>query len=136
MKTILLAAGFGTRLKPLTNRIPKCLVTIKGEPILGIWLEKLFKLKIKKVRKYKTEWSWAPFFHEVDIIFEGKIYASIGGQSDWLSCEILSKNGISKIKLNKFFRRKLEDSVESFCELVGLDVKSYGSIKIKNIIWN
>ena len=94
------------------------------------------KLKIKKVRKYKTEWSWAPFFHEVDIIFEGKIYASIGGQSDWLSCEILSKNGISKIKLNKFFRRKLEDSVESFCELVGLDVKSYGSIKIKNIIWN
>ncbi len=94
------------------------------------------KLKIKKVRKYKTEWSWAPFFHEVDIIFEGKIYASIGGQSDWLSCEILSKNGISKVKLNKFFRRKLEDSVESFCELVGLDVKSYGTIKIKNIIWN
>ena len=94
------------------------------------------KLKIKKVRKYKTEWSWAPFFHEVDIIFEGKIYASIGGQSDWLSCEILSKNGISKVKLNKFFRRRLEDSVESFCELVGLDVKSYGTIKIKNIIWN
>ena len=94
------------------------------------------KLKIKKVRKYKTEWSWAPLFHEVDIIFEGKIYASIGGQSDWLSCEILSKNGISKVKLNKFFRRRLEDSVESFCELVGLDVKSYGTIKIKNIIWN
>jgi hypothetical protein len=94
------------------------------------------KLKIKKVRKYKTEWSWAPLFYEVDIIFEGKIYASIGGQSDWLSCEILSQNGISKVKLNKFFRRKLEDSVESFCELVGLDVKSYGTIKIKNIIWS
>jgi hypothetical protein len=94
------------------------------------------KLKIKKVRKYKTEWSWAPFFHEVDIIFEGKIYASVGSGSNWLSCEILSKNGISKVKLNKFFRRKLEDSVESFCELVGLDVKSYGTIKIKNIIWN
>jgi len=94
------------------------------------------KLKIKKVRKYKTEWSWAPFFHEVDIIFEGKIYASVGSGSNWLSSEILSQNGISKVKLNKFFRRRLEDSVESFCELVGLDVKSYGTIKIKNIIWN
>lgn len=94
------------------------------------------KLKIKKVRKYKTEWSWAPFFHEVDIIFEGKIYASVGSGSNWLSSEILSQNGISKVKLNKFFRRRLENSVESFCELVGLDVKSYGTIKIKNIIWN
>jgi hypothetical protein len=26
--------------------------------------------------------------------------------------------------------------VESFCELVGLDVRYYGSFKIKNIIWN
>ena len=41
MKTILLAAGFGTRLRPLTNNIPKCLVPIKGKPLLEIWLERL-----------------------------------------------------------------------------------------------
>jgi mannose-1-phosphate guanylyltransferase len=41
MKAILLAAGFGTRLRPLTNDIPKCLVPINGKPLLQIWLENL-----------------------------------------------------------------------------------------------
>lgn len=41
MKTILLAAGLGTRLRPLTDNIPKCLVPIKGKPLLQIWLERL-----------------------------------------------------------------------------------------------
>jgi len=41
MRAILLAAGYGTRLRPLTNRIPKCLVPINGKPLLQIWLERL-----------------------------------------------------------------------------------------------
>lgn len=46
MRAILLAAGYGTRLKPLTNKIPKCLVPIKGKPLLEIWLERLTKTGI------------------------------------------------------------------------------------------
>ena len=38
MKAFLLAAGHGTRLRPITNRIPKCLVPIQGTPLLAIWL--------------------------------------------------------------------------------------------------
>jgi mannose-1-phosphate guanylyltransferase len=38
MKAFLLAAGHGTRLRPLTDHLPKCLVPIRGEPILEIWL--------------------------------------------------------------------------------------------------
>ena len=39
MKAFLLAAGHGTRLRPLTDNIPKCLVPICGVSMLEIWLE-------------------------------------------------------------------------------------------------
>lgn len=41
MRAILLAGGLGTRLRPLTESVPKCLVQIKGVPLLGIWLRQL-----------------------------------------------------------------------------------------------
>lgn len=41
MKVVLLAAGLGTRLRPITNHTPKCLVPINGKPLLDIWLNKL-----------------------------------------------------------------------------------------------
>jgi len=46
MKAIVLAAGFGTRLRPLTNTIPKCLVPLGGQPLLGHWLDKLRRLGV------------------------------------------------------------------------------------------
>lgn len=39
MKAFILAAGNGERLRPLTDAAPKCLMPVKGVPILGIWLE-------------------------------------------------------------------------------------------------
>ena len=39
MKALLLAAGFGTRLKPLTDIWPKCLMPIGGTPLLEYWIE-------------------------------------------------------------------------------------------------
>jgi mannose-1-phosphate guanylyltransferase len=47
MKALLLAAGFGTRLRPLTNSIPKCLVPIHGKPLLGYWFDLLFDAGIE-----------------------------------------------------------------------------------------
>ena len=34
MKAILLAAGLGTRLRPLTDTLPKCMISVGGKPVL------------------------------------------------------------------------------------------------------
>tara|TARA_B100000886_G_scaffold340546_1_gene311093 strand:+ start:8691 stop:9407 length:717 start_codon:yes stop_codon:yes gene_type:complete len=49
IKALLLSAGFGTRLKPLTNNTPKCLVEINGQPLLLNWLNKLERIGCDEV---------------------------------------------------------------------------------------
>jgi mannose-1-phosphate guanylyltransferase len=39
VKAFLLAAGVGSRLRPLTDTVPKCLLAIDGRPLLDIWLD-------------------------------------------------------------------------------------------------
>lgn len=41
MRAMILAAGYGTRLKPLTDRRPKCLMPVMNRPLLDLWLDKL-----------------------------------------------------------------------------------------------
>jgi mannose-1-phosphate guanylyltransferase len=49
MKAFLLAAGHGTRLRPLTDHVPKCLLPIQGVPLLKIWLELCRRFEIHEV---------------------------------------------------------------------------------------
>src|SRR5436305_13696014 len=49
MRALLLAAGFGTRLRPLTDTVPKCLVPIHGKPLLEYWLDLLLAREIERV---------------------------------------------------------------------------------------
>jgi mannose-1-phosphate guanylyltransferase len=49
LNALLLAAGLGSRLRPLTDKVPKCLVPIHGKPLLGYWLDLLLPNGIERV---------------------------------------------------------------------------------------
>lgn len=70
MKALLLAAGFGTRLRPITDHVPKCLVPIQGKPLLGYWLDLLLNNGVERilvnthylpdaVRRFVADSSWS-----------------------------------------------------------------------------
>jgi choline kinase len=48
MQAIILAAGQGTRLRPLTDSCPKCLVEVRGKPILQYQLESLSEAGVRE----------------------------------------------------------------------------------------
>ncbi len=48
-KAMVLAAGYGTRLKPLTDRVPKPLVPVAGKPMIEYALDKLRNYGIEEV---------------------------------------------------------------------------------------
>ena len=49
MKALILAAGFGKRLRPITNTIPKSMVTVNGTPLLCNALNNVTELGISEI---------------------------------------------------------------------------------------
>jgi mannose-1-phosphate guanylyltransferase len=49
IRALLLAAGFGTRLRPLTDHWPKCLMPIGTRPLLDYWLDALYQAHVHQV---------------------------------------------------------------------------------------
>lgn len=86
MRAILLAAGFGTRLRPLTDTLPKCLVPIQGKPLLQIWLERLSSAGIgpclanthylaAQVEAFVKD---SPFSDQVTLVYEERLLGTAG----------------------------------------------------------
>jgi mannose-1-phosphate guanylyltransferase len=49
VRALLLAAGLGTRLRPLTDTVPKCLIEIDGRPLLDYWIELLGEAGVSEI---------------------------------------------------------------------------------------
>jgi mannose-1-phosphate guanylyltransferase len=49
VKAFLLAAGIGSRLRPITDSVPKCMVLIDDRPMLDIWLDALDRAGVDEV---------------------------------------------------------------------------------------
>jgi mannose-1-phosphate guanylyltransferase len=71
MRALLLAAGIGSRLLPITAKTPKCLVAINGRPLLDYWLELLFGAGIERVL-VNTHW----LAEQVDAYIKASRWAS------------------------------------------------------------
>lgn len=48
-KAVLLAAGLGTRLRPITDTMPKCLVPIAGRALLDYWVDRFEAAGVRDV---------------------------------------------------------------------------------------
>jgi mannose-1-phosphate guanylyltransferase len=49
VKAFLLAAGVGSRLRPITDNVPKCMVPIGGQPMLDMWLDAFDRAGVDEV---------------------------------------------------------------------------------------
>ena len=49
MRAMILAAGFGSRLRPLTDRTPKALISVAGKPLIAYPLALLREAGIRDV---------------------------------------------------------------------------------------
>ena len=49
MRAFILCAGLGTRLRPISNQIPKCLLEVKGETLLERHIRKLKEINVSEI---------------------------------------------------------------------------------------
>lgn len=49
MKAFLLAAGIGSRLRPITDTMPKCMVPVDDRPLVDIWLDAFNRAGVDEV---------------------------------------------------------------------------------------
>jgi len=68
MKAMILAAGLGTRLRPLTDNRPKALVEVAGRTLLEITLERLRSFGIRNTGCMEWHFGSLPHPHPLRVV--------------------------------------------------------------------
>lgn len=113
MKAVILAAGIGSRLRPLTNDIPKCMVEVNGVKIIEKQIKNLLKNNIndilviigykqEKIRKYLQE-----NFSFVNIIENEKYLETNNMYSMSLAKEFVNNESFIFMNADVFFEEKI-----------------------------
>jgi mannose-1-phosphate guanylyltransferase len=98
VKAFLLAAGVGSRLRPITNTTPKCMIVVNDRPLLDIWLDALDRAGVDEVlvnlhhlpdvvRRHLAERPAPPF---IRTSFESELLGSAGtllANREWVEGE-------------------------------------------------
>lgn len=157
MNAILLAAGFGSRLMPITIKTPKCMVKIGDKPLIDIWIEKLFQAGISRILinthylsgVVKAHLKENIFFKKGKIIikYEKKLLGTAGTLIDNLNFfddddgMLLHADNFTTDNLQKFIKfhkKNINDSYFSMMSFKTDNPKSAGIIEVdeKNLLTN
>lgn len=86
MRALLLAAGIGSRLRPLTDTTPKCLVRVHDRPLLDYWLDLVFEGGVERAL-LNTHWlaeqvrehvANSPWRSRIDLVHEDELLGTGG----------------------------------------------------------
>jgi mannose-1-phosphate guanylyltransferase len=95
VRALLLAAGLGTRLRPLTDYCPKCLMPIGEKPLLEYWLYSLHRCNISAV--------WVNLHHHREMV---RSFLARDDFSSWVTAivedQLLGTAGTLRANASKF----------------------------------
>ncbi len=126
MRAFLLAAGHGTRLRPHTDSLPKCLLPVRGTPILEIWLElcRIYGVSDVLVNTHAHAGAVAQFVRRqkngirIKLAQEPQLFGSAGtllANRDWVINEdkfwVFYADVLTNVNLRSMLRRHSVESV-------------------------
>lgn len=135
MKVIILAAGEGTRLKPLTNNTPKCLVSLFGKSILQWQLDvfNYFNIKdisiVKGYLKDQINFSGIHYFQNLNYN-QTNMIETLFCAREKLFGDIIISYGDIIFEKNVF--KKLSDSKDDISLIIDKNWEKYWKIRFDN----